>query len=188
MSKIANTLYKDNNLASDFHRVSGKYSYVTDIDLIPSGESENTDNMFFEYKYENGNVEPVACIDFKMPGKSLSDKYSAIKAQISISNKLNVPFFFAVTYLDERYPTKCYYIIPINEIARNNLKIKGVGAWCSLKEYSKFQHKLRNITWNGNEPIEPKNAEVVGLSCKTLADLPNTKQKYELPNLDFSWK
>lgn len=190
MSHIANTPYKDNNLASDYHRISGKYCYVTDIDLILSGDKDNQDNMFFEYTYKNNEIEPIACIDWKMPGKSLSDKYSPIQAQIAISNKLGVPFYFIITYLDDKYPVKCYYAIPINKIARQLTPASdGVGSWLSLQEYSKFQHQLRKLNWNSLEPIETKNLQAVNLPTKlTLGELPNDKKEYPLPILDFSWQ
>lgn len=184
MSTVANTPYKDNNLASDYHRISGKYCYVTDIDLMPSGRKDNVDNMFFEYTYLNSKIEPIACIDFKMPGKGLSDKWSAIQAQIAISDKLEVPFFFAITYLDERYPVKCYYIIPINSLARSSYS----PGWYSLKQYSKFQHKLRKLAWKATEAIDDRNLVAVQLAPGlTLGDLPDQVTAYPLPVFDFSW-
>lgn len=190
MAQISNTTYKDNNLASDFHRISGRYCYTTDIDCLATNTG-NEDNMFFEYSYDNHKIKPVAMIDWKHPGKSLSDKYSAVQAQIAIADKLEVPFFFIITYLSDEYDTKMYYVIPINEKARKIWAFwqrETPGDWLTLKSYSKFHHSLRKLEWNKDEPINQINLAAVKLSnINTLGDLPNKKAVYQLPELNFSW-
>ncbi len=177
MSHQANTPYKVNPEASDYHRVLGKKAYGSDIDM-------------FEYTYnQDGTIKPIALFDYKYPGKQLGDNYSPIQLRITIADKLNLPFFVAVTYLDDKYPVKMYYIIPINNNAKNYFKrceLSSDGHWFSLRAFSKLQHALRGHKWNPEEEINDKNGEACGLPVfAKLKDLSNEVKQYPLPLLDF---
>ncbi len=187
MSRQSNTDFKANESASDYHRILGKCCYYSDLDMTEA-DSGSEEAMCISYTYDNKNIKPVAIIDWKYPGKSLSDKYSAVQLRLTIANSLNIPMFFCITYLDEQYPIKCFYVIPINLNAKHYFRRCGLvwqGEWMSVKTFSKFQHGLRNKTWNGEEEIDPKNAAACGLSVGKLKDLPNQLTKYELPQMEF---
>ena len=187
MSHNKNTEYRGHDLASDYHRICGKCCYLADIDHTISPESE-VDNMYYEFDFKNNKPTPIALIDFKMPGEYLSDKFCAIQLQINIADKLEIPFFFIVSYLLEEHEVKCYYIIPINEIARNKWKGAKPGQFCSLKQYSQFQHKLRGKTWNKDELIDNRNLALVGLpENMKLGDLSNEIKHYKLPRMEFGF-
>lgn len=178
MATTKNTPYNNYNIANDYHRVQGSICYEMDIDVI-------------EFTYINGKPIPIAIVDWKYPGKCLSDNFTCSQQQIAVADLLNVPLFFAITYLDDNFPVKMYYLIPINDIAHrfffsNNVNQNGV--WLTVLGYSRFLHKLRNKTWNGNEIINEKNLAAIGFSTPMkLKDLPNKYKEYELPKLDFSW-
>lgn len=147
-----------------------------------------------EYTYDYGRLRTVAIIDWKYPGQSLSDKYSAIKQQINLSDnelKVPVPFFIVVYYLDEQHPVKCYYVIPANKTARSLFDQYGfshAGKWFSLKHFSIFQHKIRQKVWDKNEPINNDNLQKIGMERgMTLGDLSSEILEYKLPLMDFSW-
>lgn len=154
-----------------------------DIDNIEL-EKGSVENMYVELGLQYGEPEAVAFVDFKMPGKSLSDKYFTIRGQINMATKLGIPFFFIITYLDDRYPVKMYYIIPINKIARKKYKD---GGWLSLRRYSQFQHHLRGEVWNPKETLNQQNVQKINLDYKTLGDLPADEMEYPLPIMEFSW-
>ncbi len=193
MSATSNTQFSGNQLASKFHRILGRQCCYLDIDQteLASGAMEET---MYEYTYEDGESKPVAMIDFKYPGGSLSDKYPAIRFQIDLTEKRlidPIPFFLVVYYLDSIHPVKCYYVIPANVPARaffDKFSLSDAGVWMSLRDYSRFLHKLRNIPWNGEESIEAVNSGPIGLPTNMkLKDLSCTTKAYELPYLDFSW-
>lgn len=194
MALIAKTNFSGNRSASEYHRILGKYCYYLDIDQIEMRDNSMNEIMK-EFDYDdNDKMRTVAMIDWKYPGQSLSDKIPAIKYQIHTSEneyKVPIPFFIIITYLDNNYPIKSYYVIPSNIIARNyfnkaNLSINGV--WMSLKRFSKFQHALRGRNWNGNERLINANTKAVGLKDDMmLKELSNEYCEYKLPKLDFSW-
>lgn len=188
MARYRNTETRSNDLASDYHRILGYRMYSQDIDMMMT-EIGNKEEMFYEF---TGNGNPVAMIDYKYPGQRLSDKHFSIQGQINIANRLEIPFFFAITYLDVNHPIKMYYVIPINKLARefwietNRKPLPG--AWLTLRQFSQFEHALRSMPWNPAEPIPERNLEAVQLQPgMTLGDLPNVKAEYPLPQLDFSW-
>jgi hypothetical protein len=189
----ANTIYKDNDEASKYHRILGKPCYYLDVDQTEL-EDGTMNQTLKEYTYINGNPKTVALIDFKYPGKSLSDKYSSIKYQIWSSEneyKTPLPFFIVLTYLTNVHPVKMYYVIPANIPARqyfDKCKFSNKGRWMSLRAFSKFQHALRNIPWTPNQIIDADNLKAVGLPAgMTLNDLSGEVMEYVLPTLDFSW-
>ena len=194
MSTTANTSFSGNRMASHWHRVLGKACYFLDSDHIELSDGTIGDTMK-EYTYKNGVPSTVAMIDFKYPGKSLSDSYSAIQYQIhSTENefKTPIPFFMVIYYLDKDiHEIPMYYVIPANVPARlyfDKCKLSDAGAWMTVKKFSKFQYALRNQPWNQNEVIDDKNAAMVGLRPNmTLRDLPDEPARYPLPKMNFSW-
>lgn len=137
------------NLPSLQHRTLGKRIAMTDIDQL-------------EYVHEkDGTIRFVAIIDVKHGSIEKLLDVSAIKAQEMLAEKLDIPFFIVLTYLDpEKYEVPMYYIRPKNHQARDiMIKLKKSlashfqegGLWCSVYDYSKFQHYIRKIIPNENE-------------------------------------
>lgn len=192
MARQSNTIYCCNKSASNWHRILGKCCYYLDNDQTELEDGTVSATMK-EFTYKDGHPETVALIDFKYPGKSLSDKYPAIQYQIYNSEheyKVPVPFFIVLYYLDVQYPIKMYYVIPANIPARSyfdRCELSDKGTWMSIKMFSKFQHALRNKTWNGEELLKDANLSAIGLNGTKLKDLSNIVMKYDLPYLDFSW-
>lgn len=188
MSHVQNTQYSGNPHASTYHRILGKNIYATDIDQIECTNG-TIQEMYIEYKFDQNRPKSVAWIDFKNPGLKLSDKFTTCMIQSDDATRLNIPFFYVITYLDDRYPVKMYYVIPINTIARDLFGNKEIGYWLSLKDFSKFQHSLRGIKWNGNETIDNQNLSKCHLPHNLkLNQLSSEVVKYQLPALDFSWQ
>ena len=176
MARHRNTPYDTNVAASDHHRVLGSHIYGADLDML-------------EYKYlSNGTIVPAAIIDWKYPGDKLGMKYSAIQLQRAVADKLEVPFFMAITYLSDTYPVKCYYVIPCNTLSIKYFYkcVKPInGCWCSLQGFSKLQHALRSQIWNPDEVIDEKNLVAVGLPVGTkLKELPRKIKHYPLPMME----
>lgn len=195
MSESANTIY-NSSLPSIYHRILGKCCYYLDIDQTEANEGSMSERLY-EFTYFNGNPKTVALIDYKYPGVSLSDKYSAIQYQIYTSEneyKHPIPFFIVITYLDHNYPVKMYYVIAANKPAREIHKRLEVsnGMWLSIQGYSRFQHLLRNKKWNKEEIINPSNIAAIPdlLIAKNakLKDLPDSRMIYQLPEMEFSWQ
>jgi hypothetical protein len=193
MALIANTTFTGNKLATVFHRVLGKCCYMVDTDQreLETGIAEDIMN---EYTYEHGHQKTVAMIDWKYPGKALSDSHPAIQYQIYSSEnewKNPMPFFMVVYYLDVQFTTKMFYVIPANVPARSmfdHWELSDRGAWMSPKKFSKFQHGLRNKPWNGEEVLRDENLIAAGLPAgMRLKDLSSATVEYPLPVLDFSW-
>lgn len=193
MATQANTIFKGNNLASDWHRILGGCCYYGDIDQT---ETENgfEEEQMKEYTYDSGKPRTVAMIDWKYPGKSLSDKHPSIQYQIFTSEqeyKIPIPFFMVVYYLDEQFPVKMYFVIPANIPARtifDRCELSDQGKWMSVRTFSKFQHLLRDKPWNGDEQIKNVNLGKIGLPDNMkLKDLSSKVKEYNLPYRDFSW-
>lgn len=198
MSKYENNLKRD-ILPSLWHRALGRACFASDIDSFEM-TSMNTEDSFMEFKIDLNNYECVAFFDYKMilsnPEKPqrFSDDYAPIRAQGKIADlqfKTPVPFFLALTFLDESYPDKMYYIIPINTSAKKffkkyNISIKG--NWQTTLQFSQFQHLLRKIKWNPEEIINERICDTINLpQGSKLKNLPNTKIKYNLPQLSFNY-
>jgi len=189
MATRANTPYKENGEASCWHRVLGICCICSDEDCVEA--LDGSIPMFIEgtFKYGEPDPVPVAMFDWKYPGKSLSDKYVAIRLQRGTANQLKIPFFFAITYLDDNFPIKCYYVIPINQFAKDKFALWTYpieGKFLSIKQFSKIQHTLRKKIWDGDEVIEPANLLAVGLTPPMcLKDLPDQTYPYTLPIMDF---
>jgi hypothetical protein len=193
MSITSNTKFKNNELASDYHRILGKCLYYLDSDQTEL-EERSAEATMKEFTYENGHPRTVALIDFKYPGNSLSDKYASIQYQIYNSEqeyKVPVPFFMTLYYLDLDHDVKMYYVIPANVPARkyfDKCELPAIGAWMSVKKFSKFLHAIRGKTWNGEESINDTNLFKVNLPAGTkLKNLSSKIKEYKLPYFDFSW-
>lgn len=193
MAQIANTVFKISDLTSHWHRVLGSCCYFLDQDQTELTDGTMESSMR-EFTYEDNHPKTVAIIDWKYPGKSLSDKYAAIKYQIHSSEneyKTPIPFFIIIYYLDDQYKEKMYYVIPANTYARNFFSINNFpieGKWLTVYNFSKFQYALRSKKWNEFENIKRENLLAVGLAKDLkLKDLPNSYVEYPLPALNFSW-
>jgi hypothetical protein len=191
MTKPRHTNFSSaSELASIFQRVLGRCCYYSDLDDLEANEGST--EMFVHYTYTHANPEPlpVAVIDWKYPGKSISTKYSPIKLQKVVANKLEIPFFITIAYLDVQHPIKCYYVIPVNSFAiklfRKYRLDSVTGEWFSLRKFCMLQHLLRNRKPNWDEKIDQTNAKAAGLPLSaTLGDLPDDVQIYPLPTIEI---
>lgn len=176
MTKLNHTGLKD-PLPSEWHRKMGNRVYMTDIDNL-------------EYCFRAGKRVFIAIIDDKHgDAKSLSLKYDPMQAQLDLAEQLNIPHFIAISYLHKDVPV--YYVIGTNELGKSKMArfLEGLKeqmkvrqweddrSWLSPKQYSQFQHFIRDVDWN---PWE--------LDDKTgfkLQDLPEKVLVYALPFIDF---
>lgn len=172
MAHERNTTYIGNAEGSDFQRISGSKCYGADVDMM-------------WYTYENQAVKVVAVIDFKYPGEKIDKRYMDLP--LHTANTFNVPFFVIITFLATEFKTKCYYVVPGNLQAKRyfmlcNLDISG--EYFSLRRLSKLHHHIRNINWRGDEIINKKNLQAVGLPTEMrLKDLSDEVEHYTLPEI-----
>jgi hypothetical protein len=183
-----NPFDNQNNLASLFHRISGNRCYCSDIDSLHSSLGETS--MFLESKFNAGKPELSFMADYKMPGKTLSDKWAGVQIQLADAERTPaLPLFHIITYLGSEYPVKMFYVIGVNQLAQQS--VSGMGSWFSVREFSQWQHQMRKIKWNPEETLDAKNVENCGLNPKVvrrLIDLPAERKEYPLPKLDYSWQ
>lgn len=166
MSKKNNSgYYGESKVVSDTHYTLGPKILMTNIDCL-------------EYKtMPDGKIVFVALIDYKNGtennSQTISMRHSAMQAQLSLANTLNLPMFITLTYLDpEKYDIPMYYVIPVNSLAKKiftDREVKDVGKWFSVLDYSRFQHMLRAIT--------PRGIDINGLS--------SARREYKLPKIDI---
>lgn len=185
--------------ASIYHRILGKCILYTDIDSLQTEEG-SMDNINLEYLNNYGKNKRVAIFDYKRQNagkqQSVGMQYSAMQTQLELANDLNIPLFMVLTYLSEEYEHKMYYVIPINDIAKDFFKKRKIdccGMWQTLKTHSQFQHALRDIKWNQNEriPFKIRWNETLKLSDREeylLKELPNKVVKYPLPKMTLEIK
>lgn len=104
--------------------------------------------------------------------------------------KVPVPFFVVLTYLSEEFADKMYFVLPTNNAAKEHFQTykKDLnGQWMTPLRFSQFQHTLRELSWNGEEIIDPINLKAVGLPVNLkLKELPNKLVEYPLPKLNFN--
>jgi hypothetical protein len=131
-----NTFMRD-QLPSLLHRFLGEGLYCSDVDSL-------------EYTWKNGDVEFNCIIDYKNPTNSADRKltYQTIRVQSKLATALSIPMFVVQTYLDDNYPIKMMYVMPVNKIAKyifNSLNKNPDGIWLSIRNYSRFLHYIRKI-------------------------------------------
>lgn len=167
MTKQQLTPFYTDTYAIDYHRKLGSRCYGLDIDMI-------------EQTYENGKIKFITAIDYKHGNSYLINTSAApIQAQFALTDQLSIGFFICITYLDPAdFPIPMYFLIPMNDLARKLLQgyeRHDNGTWFSIKEYSKFQHLIRNLEWNENET--DKN------SGDKLSDLSEQIHHYRIPKI-----
>ena len=144
MAKQHLTQYYGQKKFSDNQRRLGDKLYETDIDM-------------FLFNYINGDAEPVACFDAKHYNWN-GDVSKSYFFQKNLCNKLKIPFFTAIYYLDNvcgcygdcpgckriKHPIPMYNLILENSYAISKIKelYGGYKYWFSEVEYSKLQHRL----------------------------------------------
>ena len=143
MAKPDNTNLRD-AFPSLYHRRLGRKLYMLDIDHMA-------------YTYRNGNIEFCSVIDWKNgSAKNISTKWSPIQAQIVLADKLEIPFFIVVTYLDPAlYKIPMYYVIPINTKAKSISGMK----WYTEYDYSLLEHQIRNASVEITEALSKDYTE-----------------------------
>lgn len=175
-------------LPSLFHRCLGQRIYMTDLDSLLTSHDQ-IENLTQEFSMQD-DLSLIALIDYKHYNiKSISKKPPAIRAQIKMADKLEIPFFIVITYLD--LATPMYFTVPMNDISKKfftkyNQPLPG--RWMTVKIFSQFQHTLRCLNWNPNDeiPFSERWNEELKLSnapSYTLNDLPNEKVTYDLPDM-----
>ena len=207
MPSIENSFSRD-PYASLYHRLTGRYSLYTDIDLTitEEGQMENTN---LDYCYQNGKRKRVALLDYKRMNKDTvttqkvgtyyykdgeKKNIDAMLCQIDLANDLNLPFFIVCTYLDDAWTNKQYLLIPINQIAKDFFlthKQDVNGQWMSLRKYAQFHHLLRNKPFDTTEEINKASRwndhiKLSNDSSFTLGQLPATIDKtYDKPIINL---
>lgn len=202
MSTQSNTKYINwADGTKEYHRIMGQCCYFLDNDCI-----ELTDGYVNTiWREVNADMTTAAIIDYKYPlnkygkpvlisnKKGMYNSFALRQQAWSCDNEYKIPkpFFIVVTYLDDNFPIKNFYVIPANNKAismwnRGNVPMPG--KFMSLRGYSRFMHIIRNKVWNGEELIDDKNLKIVGLSGPMkLKDLDNSIGSYNIPELDFDW-
>lgn len=181
-------------LPSYYQRILGSHCYTIDADELGFGQGgkggkfmgfTSDSKVRFAIDYKRINLATVH-------ERIISDDYWTMKAQARLWDcqvKEPVPFFTVLTYLSEEYPDKMYYVIPTNNAAKTFFQKYGKaikGEWMTILKFSQFQHLLRDISWNGEEVIDPDHLGKLQLpSTLKLKELPNKKAIYPLPNLRF---
>jgi hypothetical protein len=180
-------------LASPYHRICGKGSYLSDIDLSVVANGEDQFGRWSEYKKDykkkafDGSfnaMDTVAYIDYKrMPSPKLLGQLP-FYLQESADRKKPVPVFACLTFLDPEYKVKCYHTIPVCKLAEQFFikhQYNIVGEWFSLLGMSKFHHQLRDNNWRSLEAIDDKDINVI-LKLDANAPLTTGMKQQDLPN------
>lgn len=192
MSHVMNTpYYFSNTFNFDYHRIMGKVCYDVDMDHIVTTGGSMENGAWAEIAYLDNEPEAIAIMDWKYPGEStLKDTYHGFRSQRNMAKKLDVHFFTVITYLDENFPIKSYYVIPCNEKAIRfckGWKYNPKGQWLSLRGFSQFLHNIRGKYWSPKEEINPENLKFLKIPRLTLGELSNEVKEYDLPKIEFSW-
>jgi hypothetical protein len=134
--------------------------------------TDHLNSNCLEYIINNDEVEFVAVISYiKGDIEVLSlDGYSE-KIQLELSNKLNIPYFIFLTYL-EKYEIPMYFILPINKMAKDlftkyNCSVEG--KWFSIRNTIRFLSFLHKKNINEDE----------------ISSFSNKKNIYKLPSIMF---
>jgi hypothetical protein len=150
MATHQNTIYGNaDKLYSTEHRKLGKQIYMADLDSV-------------EFHYVDSKLVLVAVIDYKNGNaKLIGTKYPGVQAQLLVAEGLSLPFYICLDYLAEEIPM--YYLLPINTKAKIQLSDRrpSPGVWMSPKEFSQFQHSIRNITFNHHDPDLQKLSDTI---------------------------
>ena len=179
-----NSDYHYDEFTSRYHRILGKCFY-TDIDCIEFDKSFQ-EGINMEYKYESNTIKPVAFIDYKYVADTTTVALGKLDAYKALANCMIVqtPVFVVFGYLDIQFPVKCFFVKPENESAKgifDQLGKSHSGAWMSVRDFSRFQHILRNKDWNENEQIKDRDIQhIKQLDCN--APLSNNMRLKDLPN------
>lgn len=194
MSKAQATEFFGNRLVSMRHRTYGPEIYVADCDMKYTTHGI-VEGKMIEYSFIDNEPQSIAHIDYKHPGdcKSLlSDRPSTIRVQIGDANKIGIPFFICVYYLEPKiHDIPMYYPIPCNVLARSIFSRHGWslgGEWMTEYHYVRFHHILHKIPFDGEIKIDEDALAINGM-CRgmKLKDHCKTKKIYKLPPMDFSW-
>ena len=120
------------------HRAWGISIPVADFDCILSDSGSIVDETFrtIEFDYE----EPFAIIEYKEQNANVRLNSYSIKIQKVIADKCNIPFFISIYFKE----TACFYIIPMNKVAKEKNEWLSVPRLCSEYTYVKLLYWLRN--------------------------------------------
>jgi hypothetical protein len=167
MSVRKHTSFESDKSPSDKHYKMGSRLYMTDIDGLL-------------YNYVDGEPDFVAIYDYKHgSAKKEGNKLGTMRVQSKLAERLDVPFFCILYYLDpELYDVPMYYVIPVNKKAKKIIfKLepeKVYGFWLSEYLFSKWEHEvIRGLNFD-----DYKDEEEIQLLCQDC-------KKYPLPKLDF---
>ena len=120
---------------------------------------------------EDRAIQPCALFDAKN-GQIMSISYDEnCRILETVSEKLEIPYWIVLTFLEEFLDIKMVYLIPVNEKAHLN----GSHGWMSIQEWSQFNHRIRDLYWN---PYELSNG-------KWLKELDSRKAEHPLPKIFF---
>ena len=120
---------------------------------------------------EDRAIQPCALFDAKN-GQIMSISYDEnCRILETVSEKLEIPYWIVLTFLEKQIDIKMVYLIPVNEKAHLN----GSHGWMSIQEWSQFNHRIRDLYWN---PYELSN----GI---WLRELDSRKAEHPLPKIFF---
>ena len=129
-------------------------------------QSKQTDR-----RREDRAIQPCALFDAKN-GQIMSISYDEnCRILETVSEKLEIPYWIVLTFLEAERDIKMVYLIPVNEKAHLN----GSHGWMSIQEWSQFNHRIRDLYWN---PYELSN----GIWLK---ELDSRKAEHPLPKIFF---
>jgi hypothetical protein len=180
---------------SNWHYLYGRSNVCADIDTLISTD-DIAEEVVMEYMYKNNEIQFVAIMDHKSGAGSSdkSTKWSAMQMQLALAKKLDIPFFMSIDYLLPQFPEPTSYLIGVNDKAKAIIGqwTKGKGIWLPPYYYCRVLHELRGIKFNGNELINEKHKNnprlqpiIEKYNLVKLGDLPKTKVKYDLPDINF---
>ena len=172
MTYRTDTLDSEDSIQNKIHFILGKYMLATDID-------------FLEYHYENNQIKLDAVCDYKHGNLERYLQTPSLQAQLMVAEKLKLPAFLILYYLDlALYEVPMYYVDSLNDAASDYLRFSK-GDWHTVLEFSQLLHKIRNLPFDPEERIPLRDNSGYPYynpwSATHLKELPNTKKKYPLP-------
>lgn len=187
------------------HRLTGRYNASIDLDVMET-DAGMVEGSFMEV-FNNKTVafaDYKRCIkrgidnqDFGGPAHYGSIKHQSFHAQSEV--KQPVPFFVYLTYLNEDWTDKMVHVLTGNLCAKqlfqhhHNFGGYVEGTWMTIKGFAHFQHILRGIKVDWNQPVGNNNIKSMLKCCPSfpvmenmlLKDLPHIHTIYPLPHPDF---
>jgi hypothetical protein len=153
-------------LYSDTHLMLGYRCPAGDADLM-------------EWMIKSGEIEFVAVTEYKDENsKKITDAF--LRVPRAVAKRMSLPLLIILDYLKRDIPM--YYVCGGDQLGKEMMA--GIEPWMTVREFSRFLHRIRGLDWNASEEIDAKKLfapEKLGklpvgiFGAKTLGELPDER-------------